>query len=91
MVKAVVDVSREIMAIGGEMQADEEAALLEDGSAQSALWGINLYLDQRGLDAVEFDSLINLRPTQNNRSRGVDSDDLRQRITKIVLRLIPDL
>lgn len=91
MVKAVVDVSREIMAIGGEMHADEEAALLEDGSSQSALWGINLYLDQRGVDAIEFDSLINLRPGQNNRTRGVDSEELRDRIVRIVLRLMPDL
>ena len=43
MVKAVVDVAREVMAIGGELHSDEEAALLDDGSKQEQLWGINLY------------------------------------------------
>ena len=43
MVKAVVDVRRRVLAIGGELQSDEEAALIEDGSAQRDLWGINLY------------------------------------------------
>ena len=91
MVKAVVDVSRQVMAIGGQMHADEESLLLEDGSAQSDVWGINLYLDQHGTNAIEFDSLINLRPGQNNRSRSVDDPALRGRITRIVQHLVPEL
>lgn len=42
MVKAVVDVEREIMAVDGELHSDEEALLLEGGSRQEFLWGINI-------------------------------------------------
>lgn len=38
LVKAVVDVERGLMAIGGELHSDEEALLLEDGSNQLNLW-----------------------------------------------------
>ena len=62
-IKAVVDVSRGIMAIGGDLHADDEAALLADGSRQRDLWGINLYPGESGGDWIEFDSMINLRPT----------------------------
>ncbi len=63
LVKAVVDVERNIMALGGELHADEEALLLDDGSLQPHLWGINLYPSEYG-DAgwLEFDSMINVRP-----------------------------
>src|SRR5438552_16825305 len=83
-VKAVVDVHQRIMAIGGDFHADEEAFLLERGSSQMDLWGINLKFDLQPLDMVEFDSIINLRPSQNNRSRGVDDPAVRERILEIV-------
>ena len=89
LVKAVVDIERGIMAVGGELHADEETALLEDGSKQSNLWGINLYPDKTGEDFIEFDSMINLRPSQNNRSRNVDDPAVRQQIITIVNKLIP--
>lgn len=88
-IKAVVDVSRRIMAIGGDLHADDEALLLEDGSRQQDLWGINLYLDEEGPDWVEFDSLINIRPGQGNRSRGVDDGRTRERIRALVASLVP--
>lgn len=87
-VKVVVDIERGIMAIGGELHADEETALLEDGSKQSNLWGINLYPDKMGEDFFEFDSMINLRPSQNNRSRGVEDPAIRQQIITVVNKLI---
>ncbi|HYB69712.1 MAG TPA: DUF5674 family protein [Candidatus Bathyarchaeia archaeon] len=87
-VKAVVDVQRGVMAIGGELHADEEAFLLERGSRQVDLWGINIYPDLPSPDRVEFDSMINVRPLQNNRSRGVDDASLRGRIQDVVGRLI---
>ena len=70
----MVDVAREIMAVGGDLYADDEAALLTDGSRQRDLWGINLYPGEGGPDWIEFDSMINLRPGAGNRSRGVDDD-----------------
>ncbi len=87
MVKAVVDLEKRIMAIGGEMHADEEALLLENGSKQEDLWGINLYPDNSGEDFIEFDSMVNIRPRQSNRSRGVESEEIRKRILELVNQL----
>ena len=87
-VKAVVDVRRGVMAIGGELHADEEALLLEQGSCQADLWGINIYPDQVGTDRIEFDSMINVRPSQGNRSRSVEDPALRQQIMDVVTGLI---
>ena len=84
MVKAVVDVTRQAIAIGGELHSDEEAVLLDDGSRQADLWGINLYPDESGDDWIEFDSLINVRPSQDNRSRDVEDSALRDSIRRIV-------
>lgn len=88
LVKAVVDVDQEIMAIDAELHADEEALLLEQGSKQQHLWGINLYPGLKGKDFIEFDSVINLRPIQNNLSREVDDPKLRQQINRIVNSLV---
>jgi hypothetical protein len=88
MVKAVVDVEKGLMAVDAELHADEEELLLEGGSAQTSLWGINLYPDVAEEEWIEFDSMINLRPSQGNRSRGVDSPEMRQKILEIVSRLV---
>ncbi len=88
MVKAVVDVRRKVMAIGGELHSDEEAMLLEDGSLQNDLWGINLYPDEKGDDWLEFDSMINVRPSLNNRSRGVEDPALRNSIRAVLSSLV---
>jgi len=89
MVKAVVDVEKKIMAAGAEMHADEEQVLLDMGSKQPDLWGINLYPALYGQnDFLEFDSMINLRPNQGNRSRSVEDEGIRVRIEAIVKDLI---
>ncbi len=85
--KAVIDVEKGIMAIGGELHADEEKSLLEDGSKQEHLWGINIYIENDKYN-IEFDSMINLRAWQNNRSRGVDDPEIQKKITKIVEKLV---
>ena len=87
-IKAVVDVGRGMMAIGGDLHADEEAALLQDGAHQSDLWGINLFPDHQGDELIEFDSMINVRPSQGNRSRDVQDAATRRRIREIVEGLI---
>lgn len=87
MVKAVVDVEKKIMAIDGELHSDEEALLLKNGSKQENLWGINLY-PQNEKDFIEFDSMINLRPWQGNRTRGIDDSKIRKLIIQIVDNLI---
>lgn len=88
MVKGVVDVQQGIMALGGDLHADEEAFLLEKGSKQENLWGINLYVDLDMPDFLEFDSMINIRPKQNNRTRSVEDESLREKITEVVNKLV---
>ena len=88
MVKAVVDVDREIIAVDAELHSDLEALLLEGGSKQKNIWGINLYPDMHGEEFVEFDSLINIRPSQGNRSRGVEKEEIRKKIISIIAKRI---
>lgn len=90
MVKAVVDVEKEVMAVGGELHADEEALLIEQKSRQEDLWGINLYTEREFSEMVEFDSMINIRPRQNNRSRGVEDPIIQARIIRIVRSLVEE-
>jgi hypothetical protein len=90
MVKAVVDVTRRLIAAGGELHSDEESLLLDDGSAQQDLWGINLYPDDPGEGWIEFDSMINVRPAQGNRSRDVESEAVREGIRRVVAELVSD-
>ena len=84
LIKAVVDIDRGLVAIDAELHSDLEALLLEDGSKQKNLWGINFYPDLTGDDFIEFDSMINIRPAQGNMSRGVDNSEVRQKIIEIV-------
>lgn len=90
MVKAVVDIHRAVMAVSGELHSDEEALLLEDGSMQRHLWGINLYPGERGEEWIEFDSMINVRPSQNNRGRGVEDEGTKEAIRRVVASLVTD-
>ena len=89
-VKAVIDIEKEIMAIDGELHADEEALLLVNGSKQENLWGINIYPELPKEERVEFDSMINLRPSQGNRTRNVNDQEVRNKIIKIVNKLVED-
>ena len=86
LVKAVVDVDRELLAVDAELHSDLEALLLENGSKQRSLWGINIYPDLAGEDFIEFDSVINIRPSQSNNSRGVEDKELRKKIIEIVAK-----
>ena len=88
MVKAVVDVERKVIAIGGELHSDEEAALLDDGSRQQHLWGINLFPRESSDTWLEFDSMINVRPAQGNRTRGVDDGAIREAIRRVIDLLV---
>jgi len=84
MVKGVVDVDKELLAIDAELHSDLEGLLMGEGSLQEALWGINLYPEADDEDFLEFDSLINIRPRQGNRSRYVENDEIREKIRIIV-------
>jgi Protein of unknown function (DUF5674) len=88
MVKYVVDVERGVVAVGGEMHADAEQALLDDGSRQADLWGANYY-PGRGLEeCVEYTALINIRPAQGNRSMEIQDPAVRERVRQVTSALI---
>ena len=88
MVKAVVDVRQTLLGIDAELHADIVKELLAQGSMQTDLWGINLYPDMEGEDFIEFDSLINIRAFQGNRSRDVLDPAVREQIVKVVNTLV---
>jgi len=88
LVKAVVDVERKLMAVDGEMHADEEQILLADGSKQEHVWGINIYPNKEGTIHIEFDSMINVRPSAHNMSRSVENKKLQETIRSIVTDMI---
>lgn len=88
MVKYVVDVRRRLAAVGGELHADAERLLLENGSRQADLWGANYYPGRGAEDCIEYTALINIRPAEGNRSMEVADEALRQRIREITFELI---
>ena len=88
LVKAVVDIDRGILAVDAELHSDLEALLLDDGSKQKDIWGVNIYPELDGDDFVEFDSMINLRPSQGNKSRGVEDKALRAKIIGVVAKRV---
>lgn len=88
MVKAVADVKRELIAVDSDLHSDLETLLLEDGAAQEDLWGYNIYPELDGEDFIEFDSLINIRPRQNNFSRDVEDVQIQKAIIDITNKYI---
>jgi hypothetical protein len=88
MIKGVVDLRREVLLLDADLHADQETELLEEGSDQRDLWGINLYPDEAGSGWLEFDSMINLRPSFGNRSRGVDDSATREAIAQLITRVV---
>lgn len=91
VIKAVVDIEQEIMAAGGEFHSEEEVLLIEEeGSKRENTWGVNLRPQESGDEFIEFDSMINLKPSYGNRSRGVEDSEKRAKIKEIVKKLVHD-
>ncbi|OGE80695.1 MAG: hypothetical protein A2826_01160 [Candidatus Doudnabacteria bacterium RIFCSPHIGHO2_01_FULL_43_23] len=88
MVKGAVDIEKAIMVLGGSMHVDAEQALLASGSTQDDIWGINIYPDKSPEDRIQYESLINIRPRQNNQSMEIQDPVLRGKIAEIVNGLI---
>ena len=84
MIKGVADVKNEIIAIDAEMHADLEAYLIEEGSAQEDLWGFNLYIEKKDEEFIEYTSLINIRPSMGNKTRGVEDESMKKLIIKTI-------
>ncbi|MBL8098762.1 MAG: hypothetical protein JNK81_06245 [Anaerolineales bacterium] len=87
-IKLAVDVEREVLAGGGAMHADCEAMLLEDGSLQEFIWGADWNPETQ---EVTFESLINIRPRQNNRSLELQDPILRSKVEKVTRKLLGDI
>lgn len=88
MVKFVVDLERELVAIGGELHADAEELLLERGSKAGQLWGANYYPGRGKDDCIEFTALINIRPAQGNAGMEIADPGIRERVRALASRLI---
>jgi len=88
MVKGVVDLEKEILALGGEYHMDANVILIENGSRQSSVWGFNLYPSRSGDDWIEYTSLINIRPSADNKSMIVENEDTRRIMKEIIEKLI---
>ena len=88
MVKFVVDIRRRVVGIGGELHADAEHLLLEDGSRQEDIWGANYYPGEGPEGCIEYTALINIRPAQGNRSMEVADESTRRAIREITFELV---
>ncbi len=88
MIKVVVDVKKEIMAVGGELHVDANQVLIENGSKQQDIWGISIYFSKPAEDWIEFFSLINIRPKEKNFSQDIESREIREKIKNIVNKLV---
>ncbi len=90
MIKAVVDIDKEVMALDAELHADLEAVLVGEGSRQENLWGINLYLGKPREEWIEYTALVNIRPSMDNRGMEVENPDIRKRLQEVVGKLITE-
>ena len=88
MIKIVVDIRRRVLSGGGEMHADCESVLLDDGSEQDDLWGANWYPNEQ---RIEFESLINIRPRLGNRSILIQDENIRRQVETITNEILGDI
>ena len=88
MIKGVADIERKIVALGGEWHMDANEILIKDGSKQENLWGFNFYLNKPTEEMLEYNSLINIRPRQGNKSMEIESEEIKSKIFEIVNNLV---
>lgn len=91
LVKGVADIDCGIVALGGEWHIDANNRLIEEGSRQEHLWGFNIYPKETGDAAIEYVSLINIRPAQDNRSMEISNEDIRRAVREAVAPIVPFL
>lgn len=88
MIKGVVDIEQEILAMGGEYHIDANMVLIKNGSKQQNIWGFNWYFDKTEERQIEYISLINIRPAQKNRSMEIQDESLRSAMKTIILKYL---
>jgi len=91
LVKGVADIKTGMIALGGEWHMDANTRLIAEGSEQQNLWGFNLYPTEKGDTAIEYTSLINIRPAQGNRSMELMDTEKRKAVHKVVALAVPFL
>ena len=91
LVKGVADVSSGTVALGGEWHIDANNKLIDEGSEPKNLWGFNIYPNEKGDTAIEYNSLINIRPLQGNRSMEITSEETRRAVRRMVALAVPFL
>lgn len=91
LLKGAADLGRGIVALGGDWHMDANNVLIADGSKQEDVWGFNIYPKERGDSALEYISLINIRPAQGNKAMELADKTLRTKIRNIVGTLVPHL
>ncbi len=84
LIKGVVDIERQVVALGGEMHSDAEEVLLRNGSKQSDLWGFNILLDKTKEECLIYESFINIRPRDNNKELEVKNPEIREKMKRII-------
>ena len=87
-VKGACDTEKRILALGGELHSDCFDALVENSSEAKDIWGFNLFPDFPAEKRIDFVSLINIRPSQNNRSMEIQNQEIREKISEIINNLI---
>ncbi|MEA5605548.1 DUF5674 family protein [Nostoc sp. UHCC 0252] len=87
-IKIAVDIERRIIAGGGVRHYECEQELLKDGSRQRDIWGADW---SPSTQEIVFESIINIRPSQNNRSMVIRSPEIRERVTQITQQLLGGL
>jgi hypothetical protein len=87
MIKIVVDIRRRFLSGGGEMHADCESVLLDNGSEQDDLWGANWYPNEQ---RIEFESLINIRPRLGNRNILIQDESIRKQVESVTREILGD-
>ena len=91
LVKGVADIKTGLVALGGEWHMDANSRLIEEGSEQENLWGFNVYPKGKGDAAIEYNSLINIRPLQGNRSMEIMDEETRKAVRRVVALAVPFL
>lgn len=91
LVKGVADIKTGAIALGGEWHMDANNRLIAEGSEQKNIWGFNLYPKEKGDAAIEYISLINIRPAQGNRSMEITDEEIRRAVRRVAALAVPSL
>lgn len=79
-IKTVIDLKRKVCSAGCDRHFESETILLENGSKQNDIWGGGIDLETK---IIDFNSFINIRPTQNNTSNEIQDKNIRKKFEDV--------